>query len=185
MAEFIAFAKQNPDKINYGSVGAGSSGHLGGELLQQLTGIKMTHVPYKVSAALMSDLLSGVLDVGFEFPSGVRANIESGKLVPVAMASDARMKNFPNVPTFAELGYPDMKIAAWSSFLVPAGTPTDIVRKLDAAIAATLRDPVMTEYYSIGDSVVLDIGHDKFPEFLAGETARLKVLVERSGATVD
>ncbi len=185
LGEFIAFAKQNPDKINYGSVGAGSSGHLGGELLQQLTGIKMTHVPYKASAALMSDLLSGVLDVGFEFPSGARANIESGRLIPVAMASDARMKNFPNVPTFAELGYPDMKIAAWSSFLAPAGTPPPIVEKLDAAIAATLRDPVMTEYYSIGDSVVLDIGHDKFPAFLAGETARLKVLVERSGATAD
>jgi tripartite-type tricarboxylate transporter receptor subunit TctC len=185
LPEFIAFAKQNPDKINYGSVGAGSSGHLGGELLQQLTGIKMTHVPYKASAALMGDLLSGVLDVGFEFPSGARPHIESGKLLPIAMASDARMKNFPTVPTFAELGYPDMKIAAWSSFLVPAGTPIEIVRKLDAAVLETLRDPVMTEYYSIGDSVVLDVGHEKFPAFLASETARLKVLVERSGATAD
>jgi tripartite-type tricarboxylate transporter receptor subunit TctC len=185
LPEFIDYAKKHPNTINYGSVGNGSSGHLGGELLQQLTGIKMTHVPYKVSAALMSDLLSGVLDVGFEFPSGVKANIESGKLLPVAMASDARMKNFPTVPTFAELGYPDMKIAAWSSFLVPAGTPVPIVEKLDAAIAETLRDPVMTEYYAIGDSVVLDINHKQFPTFLAGETARLKVLVERSGATVD
>jgi len=185
LGEFIDYARKHPNTINYGSVGNGSSGHLGGELLQQLTGIKMTHVPYKVSAALMSDLLSGVLDIGFEFPSGVKANIESGKLMAVAMASDARMKNFPTVPTFAELGYPDMKIAAWSSFLVPAGTPAPIVEKLDAAIAQTLRDPVMTEYYSIGDSVVLDIDHKTFPTFLAGETARLKVLVERSGATAD
>ncbi len=185
LPEFLEFARKNPDKINYGSVGAGTSGHLGGELLQQLTGIKMTHVPYKVSAALMSDLLSGVLDVGFEFPSGVRANVEAGKLVPVAMASEARMKNFPTVPTFAELGYPDMKIAAWSSFVVPAGTPQPIVEKLDAAIAATLKDPVMTEYYSIGDSVVLDVDHKRFPAFLAEETARLKALVERSGATAD
>lgn len=185
LPEFIEFAKRNPDKINYGSVGAGSSGHLGGELLQQLTGIKMTHVPYKASATLMSDLLSGVLDVGFEFPSGSRTNIEAGRLIAVAMASDARMKNFPNVPTFAELGYPDMKIAAWSSFLVPAGTPPDIVKTLDDAIAETLRSPVMTEYYAIGDSVVLDINHQQFPSFLAAETARLKVLLERSGATAD
>jgi tripartite-type tricarboxylate transporter receptor subunit TctC len=185
LPEFIEFAKRNPDKINYGSVGAGSSGHLGGELLQQLTGIKMTHVPYKASATLMSDLLSGVLDVGFEFPSGSRTNIEAGRLIAVAMASDARMKNFPNVPTFAELGYPDMKIAAWSSFLVPAGTPPDIVKTLDDAIAETLRGSVMTEYYAIGDSVVLDINHEQFPAFLAAETARLKVLLERSGATAD
>src|SRR5262245_61595152 len=98
LPEFIEYAKKNPDRINYGSAGNGSSGHLGGELLQQLTGIKMTHVPYQVSAALMGDLLSGVLDIGLEFPSGVKANIEAGKLIPVAMASDARMKNFPNVP---------------------------------------------------------------------------------------
>jgi tripartite-type tricarboxylate transporter receptor subunit TctC len=185
LPEFIEFAKKNPDKINYGSVGAGSSGHLGGELLQQLTGIKMTHVPYKASTALMADLLSGVLDVGLEFPSGVKPHIESGKLIAVAMASDARMKNFPTVPTFAELGYPDMKIAAWSSFLVPDGTPLPIVEKLDAAIAATLKDPVMTDYYAIGDSLVLDVNHKQFPAFLASETARLKVLVERSGATAD
>jgi tripartite-type tricarboxylate transporter receptor subunit TctC len=185
LPEFLEFAKKNPDKINYGSVGNGSSGHLGGELLQQLTGIKMAHVPYKASASLMADLLSGVLDVGFEFPSGVKGYVEDGKLIPVAMASDARMKNFPNVPTFAELGYPDMKIAAWSSFLAPAGTPMPIVEKLDAAIAQTLKDPVMTDYYAIGDSVVLDVDHNKFPTFLASETARLRVLVERSGATAD
>jgi tripartite-type tricarboxylate transporter receptor subunit TctC len=185
LPEFIAFAKKNPDKINYGSVGSGSSGHLAGELLQQLTGIKMTHVPYKVSAAEISDLLSGVLDVGFEFPSGVKAYVESGQLLPVAMASEARMTNFPTVPTFAELGYPDMKIAAWSSFLVPAGTPLPIVEKLDAAIIETLKSPVMTDYYAIGDSVVLDVNHKQFPAFLASETARLKVLVERSGATAD
>ncbi|MDQ8729944.1 tripartite tricarboxylate transporter substrate binding protein [Bradyrhizobium sp. LHD-71] len=185
LAEFIDYAKKHPNTINYGSVGNGSSGHLGGELLQQLTGIKMTHVPYKVSATQIGDLLSGVLDVGFEFPSGVKAHIESGKLAAIAMASDARMKNFPSVPTFAELGYPDMKIAAWSSLLVPAGTPLPIVEKLDAAIAETIRGPVMTDYYAIGDSVVLDVDHKQFPDFLAKETARLKMLVERSGATAD
>ena len=185
LAEFLDYARRNPDAINYCSVGAGSSGHLAGELLQSLTGIKMTHVPYKASTALMAELLSGVLDIGFEFPSGSKAHIESGKLIAVAMAHTARMKNFPTVPTFAELGYPDMKIAAWSSILVPAGTPQPIVEKLDAAIAATLKDPVMTDYYAIGDSIVLDIDHKRFPAFLAEETTRLKALVERSGARAD
>jgi Tripartite tricarboxylate transporter family receptor len=128
----------------------------------------MTHVPYKLHTALIADLLSGVLDIGFDFPSQTRSHIEAGRLTAVAMASDERMKNFPTVPTFAELGHPDMKIAAWSSFLVPVGTPQPIVEKLDAAIAATVRDPVMTEYYSIGDSIVLDIGPQAVPGISGG-----------------
>lgn len=185
LAEFIDYAKKNPDTVNFGSPGAGTSNHLAGELLQSLTGIKMTHVPYKSSAAQRADLLAGVLDVSFEFPSGSRTSIETGKLVPLAMASEARMTNFPNVPTFAELGYPDMKIAAWSSFVLPAGTPQPIVRELDAAIHDALRSPTMTDYYAIGDSIVQDIGPDRFPDFLASETARFKALVERSGARAD
>lgn len=185
LPEFIAYAKQHPNTINYGSVGNGSAGHLAGELLQQLTGIKMTHVPYRLSPSLYADLISGVLDIGFEFPSSMKGNIEAGKVIPVALASDARMKNFPKVPTFEELGYPEMKIAAWGCFLVPAGTPEAIVRKLDAAFREVLQSPTMTEYYSIGDSLVLDIGHDKFPAFLAAESAKMKMLVERSGAKMD
>ena len=170
---------------SYGSVGNGSAGHLAGELLQQLTGIKMTHVAYKLSPNLYADLLSGVLDIGFEFPNSMRANIEAGKVIPIAIASEARMKGFPEVPTFAELGYPDMKIAAWGVFLAPAGTPAPIVQKLDAALSEVLKSPTMTEYYRIGDSNLLDIGHVAFPDFLASESAQMKALVERSGATVD
>jgi tripartite-type tricarboxylate transporter receptor subunit TctC len=185
LPEFIEYAKKHPNSINYGSVGTGSAGHLAGELLQQLTGIKMTHVPYRLSPALYADLISGVLDIGFEFPSSMKPNIEAGKLVPIAIAADARMKNFPNVPTFEELGYPDMKIAAWGCFLVPAGTPAPIVAKLDKALGEVLKSQTMTDYYGIGDSLVLDIGHEKFPAFLASESAKMKALVERSGATAD
>jgi tripartite-type tricarboxylate transporter receptor subunit TctC len=185
LPEFIAHAKKHENSINYGSVGNGSAGHLAGELLQQLTGIKMTHIAYKLSPNLYADLLSGVLDIGFEFPNSMRANIEAGKVIPIAIASEERMKSFPNIPTFAELGYPDMKIAAWGVFLAPAGTPAPIIRKLDTAIGDILKSPTMTEYYRIGDSNLLDIGHDKFPDFLARESAQMKALVERSGATVD
>jgi len=185
LPEFIAYATKHENSINYGSVGNGSAGHLAGELLQQLTGIKMTHVAYKLSPNLYADLLSGVLDIGFEFPNSMRANIEAGKVIPIAIASEARMKGFPDVPTFAELGYPDMKIAAWGVFLAPAGTPAPIVQKLDAALSEVLKSPTMTEYYRIGDSNLLDIGHVAFPDFLASESAQMKALVERSGATVD
>lgn len=185
LPEFIEYAKKNPNSINYGSVGNGSAGHLAGELLQQLTGIKMTHVAYRLSPALYADLMSGVLDIGFEFPSSMKANIEAGKVIPIAIASDARMKNFPNVPTFEELGYPEMKIAAWGVFLVPTGTPDAIVKKLDAAFAEALRSQTMSDFYSVGDSLLLDIGSDNFPGFLASEQAKMKMLVERSGATVD
>jgi tripartite-type tricarboxylate transporter receptor subunit TctC len=179
LPEFIDYAKKHENSINYGSVGNGSAGHLAGELLQQLTGIKMTHVAYKLSPNLYADLLSGVLDIGFEFPNSMRSNIEAGKVIPVAIASETRMKSFPDIPTFAELGYPDMKIAAWGVFLAP------IVQKLDTALAEVLKSPTMTEYYRIGDSNLLDIGHVAFPDFLARESAQMKTLVERSGATVD
>lgn len=184
--EFLEYAKNNPDKINYGSPGSGTSNHLAGELLQAVAGIKMTHVPYKSSAAQIADLLSGVLDVSFEMPNGMRPLIEAGKVRPLAMTSDRRMKNFPDVPTFAELGLPDMKIAAWSSIVVPAGTPLDVVKKLDSAISETLKDPVVANYYAVGDSLVLDqIGYQEFPAYLASETAKFKALIEKSGATAD
>lgn len=185
LPEFIDHAKKHPNTINYGSVGSGSPGHLAGELLQQLTGIKMTHVPYRLSPSLYADLLSGVLDIGFEFPSSMKGNIETGKVIPIAIAGDVRMKNFPDVPTFAELGFPDMKIAAWGVFLAPAGTPAAIVQKLDTALGEVLKTSTMQDYYSIGDSLVLDIGHDRFPAYLAAESAKMKLLVERSGATVE
>ena len=84
----------------------------------------------------------------------MKSNIEAGKVIPIAIATTARMKNFPTVPTFAELGYPDMKIAAWGVFLVPAGTPASIVERLDASLAEVLKTPTMTEYYSVGDSLL-------------------------------
>jgi tripartite-type tricarboxylate transporter receptor subunit TctC len=183
LPEFITYAKKHPDTINYGSIGNGSPQHLGGELLQQLTGIKMAHIPYKQAAALAADLVSGVLDI--DFPSGSKGNIEAGRLTPIAIAGEARLKNFPNVPTFAELGYPEMLIAAWGSFLVPAGTPEPIVQKLSAALSDVLTSQTMTDYYSFGDSLVLNIPPDKFPAFLAAESAKMKALVERSGATAE
>lgn len=185
LPQLIDYAKKNPEKINFGSIGSGTSNHLAGELLQSLAGIKMTHVPYKVSASQITDLLGGVIDVSFEFPSGIRPHLESGKLIPIAMTSDARMKNFPNVPTFSELGYPEMKIAAWSSILAPAGTPQEIVEKLDVAIAEALKDPAMIDYYGIGDSVILDIDHKQFPAFQASEIVKAKMLIDRSGAKAD
>jgi tripartite-type tricarboxylate transporter receptor subunit TctC len=185
LPEFIEYAKKNPTSINYGSIGNGSPGHLAGELLQQLTGIKMTHVPYRLAPALSTDLLSGVLDIGFDFAAAMKPNIEAGRVIPIAAAADARIKNLPNLPTFEELGYPDMKMAAWGCFLVPAGTPDPIVQKLSAALSDALRSPTMTEFYSIGDSVLLDLSPDKFPQFLASEQAKMKALIERAGVTAD
>jgi tripartite-type tricarboxylate transporter receptor subunit TctC len=185
LAEFLDYAKKNPNAINYGSVGTGSSGHLAGEMLQQLTGIKMTHIPYKTSPMLYNDLLAGVLDVGFDFPSAMRGHIETGKMIAIALAHPERISNFPNVPTFGELGFPNMEFATWGAFLAPAGTPEPIIQKLDAAIAAALKTQPLIDYYNFGDSIVLDIGHGDFPAFLAREQTKMKALVEASGATAD
>jgi tripartite-type tricarboxylate transporter receptor subunit TctC len=184
LPELIAYAKQHPDAINFGSVSVGSAGHLAAELLQQQTGIKMTHVLYRLSPPLINDLISGVLDIGFDLPNALKPQIEAGKMIPIAVATETRMKNFPNVPTFKELGYPDMTLAAWGVYLVPAGTPQPIVEKLDAALADVLKMQTVQDFYSIGDAIVLDIGHDAFPAFLTRESAKMKALVQRSGIEI-
>lgn len=184
--EMIAYAKKNPGKLNFGSPGQGTAQHLSAELLQAEAGIKMTHVPYKVGATQMSDLMSGVLDVSFEYPTVVRPYIEAGKLRVIGMNGEKRLKNFPDVPSIAEMGYPNAQNAGWSAVAVPAGTPPEVVRKLASLIQGALKDPVVMKYLDSNDSVPLtEIGPDQMPAFVASEIEKFRIVVERSGATAE
>ncbi|RYE51229.1 MAG: tripartite tricarboxylate transporter substrate binding protein, partial [Hyphomicrobiales bacterium] len=105
-AELIAYAKKNPGKVNYGSPGSGTAQHLSAELLKAEAGIDMTHVPYKVGATQLADLMSGVLDFAIEYPVVVKPHVEAGKMVAIGMTGSKRFTNYPNIPSIAELGYP-------------------------------------------------------------------------------
>ena len=184
--EFVAFAKANPDKINFGTSGTGTSQHLTGELLQMAAGFKMTHVPYKAGAAQMADLLGGNIQVMFEYPSVVKPQIEAGKLRPLGITTAERLKNMGDVPTFAEQGLGEVQISAWSVIMLPANAPQEVVAKLAGAFNETMKDPAIVAYFDSTDSVSLaHIGPKEMPGFIESETVKFGRLVEKSGAQAD
>ena len=140
--EFIAYAKANPGKINMASSGLGTSIHLSGELFMAMTGVKMTHVPYRGSAPALTDMLAGNVQVIFDnMPSSVQ-HIKSGALRPLAVTTDQRAKALPDVPTVGDTvkGY---EASAWFGIGVPKGTPRAIIDKLNAEVNAILAEPAM------------------------------------------
>jgi tripartite-type tricarboxylate transporter receptor subunit TctC len=184
--EFVEYAKANPDKVNFGTSGAGTSQHLTGELLQMAAGFKMTHIAYKAGASQMTDLLAGNIQVMFEYSSVVKPQIEAGKLRPLGITTAQRLKNMPDVPTFAEQGLPEVQISAWAVIMLPANAPADVVAKLAGAFGETMRDPAILAYYDSTDSVTLGhIGPKEMPAFIESETVKFGRLVEKSGARAD
>jgi tripartite-type tricarboxylate transporter receptor subunit TctC len=184
--EFVDFGKANPEKLNFGTSGTGTSQHLTGELLQMAAGFKMTHVPYKVGASQMVDLLSGNIQAMFEYSSVVKPQIEAGKLRPLGITTAERLKNMPDVPTFAEQGLSDVQISAWSVIMLPANAPPEVVDTLASAFAQTMKDPAIVAYFDSTDSVSLaHIGPKQMPAFIETETVKFGTLVRKSGAQAD
>jgi tripartite-type tricarboxylate transporter receptor subunit TctC len=133
LKELIAYAKANPGKINAGNPGNGTLGHITSELLQQYTGIKMTQVPYRGTTPLTTDLLGGQVHVGMDFMPTYVPLVNDGRLRALAVTSSERAPELPNVMTVREAGFPGFEATAWYAIVAPAGTPADIVRKINAA----------------------------------------------------
>lgn len=183
--EFIAYLKKNPGKVNYGSAGAGTAGHLTGEMFQMATGTSMVHVPYKASSNLYADLLSGTIDAIFDYTVVQRPHIEAGKVVALGISREDRLKSFPNVPTFKERGV-DVVLTAWASIAMPAGTPPEIVNKMSAAFAETMRDPRVVKYSEDNDFGQLGhLGPEKLKAFWISETEKFRKVVEKAGVRLD
>jgi tripartite-type tricarboxylate transporter receptor subunit TctC len=184
--EFVDYARKNPDKLNYSSVGIGSTHHLGGELLSLAIGTKMTHVPYKGSAPAVIDLLAGRIDVAFDNYAPTKPHIDAGKLIPLGVAAEKRLTSLPDVPTIRELGFPDVLMASWSSFAAPAGTPQPIIDKLAGVFEQVTKDPAVVKFYEDAGSTVLQgTVKDKARDFYISEGAKFKLLIEKSGATAE
>ena len=141
VAELIAQAKATPGKITFGSAGNGNTGHLAGELFDSMTGVKMTHVPYKGSAQVVNAMLAGDIQLTFDSISTSMPQIRAGKMHALAVTSAKRAAMAPDVPTLAEAGVPGFDINGWYAILAPAGTPRDIVAKISSEIAAVLAQP--------------------------------------------
>ena len=141
--EFIALAKSNPGRLNFGTAGSGSSTHMAGEWFKLYTGVNLTHVPYKGSAQAMQDLLGGQIELMFENLPTAIAQVRAGKIRSLGMTSRERSPSMPEVPTLAETGVPGFEATAWFTIAAPAKVPADIIRKLNADMNAFLKAPEM------------------------------------------
>jgi tripartite-type tricarboxylate transporter receptor subunit TctC len=136
--ELITFAKANPGKITYGSSGIGATNHLSGELIEQKTGVKMTHVPYKGNALAMNDVMGGQITMMFDITGTAYNFITTGKVKPLAVTSRTRHASLPNVPTMIEAGIPDFEVGGWFAIFGPMNMSADQVEKYNSAIRAVL-----------------------------------------------
>lgn len=141
LKEFIAWAKQNPGKLNYASQGNGSVSHIGTEIFKQQTGIEMTHVPYKGSGQAIQDVLAGQVQVFITTPPSVMGHVQSGKLKALAVTGKTRHPQLPQVPTVAEAGLPGFELESWVALYVAAGTPNDVIQRLTNDVKRSLELP--------------------------------------------
>ena len=168
--EFIAFAKANPGKINYASAGVGSDPHLAGELFKMMAGIEMTHVAYRGGAIAMTDLLAGGVHLMFSnLP--VADYIKAGKLRGLAVTTARRSKAYPDIPAVAE-SVPGFENGVWIGFVMRAGTPPDIVEKLNREIKASLAEPKVLESLAVLNSTPLPMTPPEMSKFFQGEIDR-------------
>jgi tripartite-type tricarboxylate transporter receptor subunit TctC len=185
IAELVAAAKQNPGKLNYSSGGAGSSEHLGSEMFKFYCGVDVTHIPYKGGAPAMADLMGGQVSMMFSNRIGALPHIRSGKLRALGVADSVRSPQLPDVPTFAEAGYPDLKVLVWSGIMAPAGTPPAIVNRLHAVITDAMQAADMKSTLDGMGVTIASGGPAQFGEFLKREIALWRPIVKQSGARVD
>jgi tripartite-type tricarboxylate transporter receptor subunit TctC len=184
VAEFIAYCKANPGKINMASSGSGTSVHLSGELFKSLTGCQMLHVPYKGAGPALTDLMGGQVDVIFDnLPSSI-GHIKSGKIRALAVTSAERDPSLPDVPTVAET-VPGYEATAWFGIGMPKGTPKDVVEKINAEVNRALVDPKMrARLAELGGKPIAGTPED-FGKVIAAETAKWEKVVISSGAKVE
>jgi tripartite-type tricarboxylate transporter receptor subunit TctC len=180
LKEFIAYAKRNPGKLNYGSAGNGSAGHLAMEYLKMVSETFILHVPYRGTGPQLTDLLAGRLDTASVGAPAVMQFIKAGKLRCIATGTSTRIPQMPDVPTVAEQGYPGFEMTQWYGLLAPASLPQPAVEKLAAAAAAAVRQPGSVEKLSADAALAVGSTQEEFRKFIAVEQQRWKAVIARA-----
>jgi tripartite-type tricarboxylate transporter receptor subunit TctC len=184
LAEFIAMAKADPGKINFASGGVGTSPHMSGELLVAMTGIKLTHVPYRGSAPAMTDLLGGQVPVMFDNLPGSIQQIKAGRIRALGVTTAKRVEFLPDVPTIGET-VPGYEVSVWYGISGPKGIPPEIVNKLNAAVNAVLANPKLKERFHDLGGEVMPMSPAEFGHLVADETAKWAKVVKSAGLKVE
>ena len=185
LKEFIALLKKEPGKYSYGSPGNGTHGQLVAELFKQLAGVDMQHVPYKGASGAITDLIAGHIPVASTTLSTAAGQIHGGKARALAISTANRLPDYPNVPTYAEMGYKDLVATIWFSLSGPAGLPAEIVEKLNAEVRKALESPDAQKRLRPEGIEPGRMSAAEFASFVAAEVKRWAPVVKASGAKND
>ncbi|HXL30300.1 MAG TPA: tripartite tricarboxylate transporter substrate binding protein [Bradyrhizobium sp.] len=186
VAEFVAYAKQNPGKLNFGSAGTGGTIHLAGEMFKQMAGIEMTHVPYKGAGPALTDLLSGNIQVMFDSMGTALPPVKAGLLRPLGVSSTQRSPDLPDVPTIAESGYPDYAVSVWYGIVAPSKLPDEIAQKISASLDRALNDDTFrASLEKIGFPVFRPRSAAAITEFIDADRARWSAVIRAQNISLD
>jgi len=169
LKELISYAKAHPGKLNFGSSGAGSNYHMAAELLKNLTGINIVHVPYKGSSGMRTDLLSGQIQMSFDSVASAAPKIKAGLLRALGTSGTKRSAILPNVPTIAEAGVPGFQATLWTGFMAPKGTPMPIINKLNSAMTAVLKRPDIKAAWAKQGATPFIMTQPEFAKFMQAQ----------------
>ena len=183
--ELVAYAKANPEKMNFGSSGNGTISHLTGEMFNALNGTSITHIPYKGSAFVFPDLLSGQISMMYDSMISVGGLIKSGKVKALAVTGSKRSKLMPDLPTVAESGYPGFESTNFFGFFAPAGTPKEIIAKLNAASVKVLSSPELQARFALQGAEVVANKPEETTAMLKTDIVKWADVAKRSGAKID
>ncbi len=184
LADLIAYAKRNPGQLNYGSGGNGSAGHLAGEMFKQGAGVFAVHIPYNGANPAQLALVSGQVDFNIDNLASAAANIKAGKLKALAVTTAKRSPMLPGVPAMAET-LKGFEVDTWWGLAAPAGTPKDVIDKLNTAFTAALKSPETQQRFAMLMAEPVPTTPEQFGQLMQRERARYEPVVKRSGAKVD
>jgi tripartite-type tricarboxylate transporter receptor subunit TctC len=183
--ELIALAKAQPGRISFASSGNGTSIHLSAELFKFMAGVDMLHVPYKGSGPALADLIGGQVNIMFDNMPSSLPLVKAGKLRAIAVTTAQRSPALPDLPTMAEAGLPGYEAAAWFGVLAPAGTPREVIMRLNGAIVKALATPEMREKLAGQGAVAIGDTPEHFAAYIQAEIAKWAKVIRDSGAKVD
>lgn len=182
-AEYIAYAKKNPKKLEYASTGPGSASHLAGELLDEMAGIDTVHVPYKGGAPAMQDLLGERVAAYFSTYSTAKAYIENGKLIPLAVTGPQRLKALPKVPTIAESGYAGFNATNWYAFVASSKVPVPVLDRWNTEIVKVLKSPEVVSQLNDHGLTPMPTSREELAKYMAKESATWGRLIKEKNLT--
>ena len=185
LAEFIAYVKERPKQVSFASAGIGTTGHLASEMLKQMAGLDMNHVPYKGGAPAVQDIVGGHVQMMFEVMPQLLPHVDAGRLRALGITSTTRSKALPNLPTIAEQGLPGFQSSTWFGILAPAGTPAPVVDRLNAEFTKALAIPDVARRITELGAEFAPNTPAEFAAFLRADLEKWRRVARQSGAKFD